>query len=136
MNHLALSASDLERSAAFYDRVLGFLGYKRVEVAQTTQQLMKTRLFAWAGPHGSVTLRPAKEESASRKHDRGAPGLNHFAFNAEGRDDVDRMHEFLKSIGAEILDAPAEYPYGQGYYAVYFTDPDGVKFEFVHWPRT
>lgn len=48
MNHLALTASDLERSAEFYDRVLGFMGYARVEVPQATQQLMKTRLLAWA----------------------------------------------------------------------------------------
>jgi glyoxylase I family protein len=135
MNHLALTASDLGRSAKFYDSVLGFLGYARVEVPQPTQQLMKTRLLAWAGPHGSVTLRPAKGEAASRPHDRNAPGLNHVAFNADGRGDVDRMHEFLKSIGAQILDAPAEYPYAPGYYAVYFTDPDGIKFEFVYWPR-
>ncbi|HVB79814.1 MAG TPA: VOC family protein [Candidatus Binataceae bacterium] len=135
MNHLALTASDLERSAKFYDRVLGFLGYTRVEVPQPMQQLMKTRLLAWASPNGSVTLRPAKGESASRTHDRNAPGLNHFAFNAEGRGDVDLMYELLKSIGAQILDAPAEYPYGPGYYAAYFTDPDDVKFEFVHWPR-
>jgi glyoxylase I family protein len=135
-NHLALTTSDLERSAKFYDSVLGFLGYARVEVPQPTQQLMKTRLLAWAGPHGSVTLRPANGEAASRIHDRNAPGLNHFAFNAESRADVDGMHELLKSIGAQILDAPASYPYAPGYYAVYFTDPDGIKFEFVYWPRT
>jgi glyoxylase I family protein len=135
MNHLALTVSDLERSAKFYDRVLGFIGYVRVGVPQPTQQLMKTRLLAWAGPHGSVTLRPGKGEAASRKHDRNAPGLHHFAFSAEGRADVDGMHELLKSIGAQILDAPAEYPYGPGYYAVYFADPDCVKIEFVYWPR-
>jgi glyoxylase I family protein len=136
VNHLALTASDLERSAEFYDRVLGFIGYARVEVPQPTQQLMKTRLLAWASPNGSVTLRPARGEAVSRRHDRDAPGLNHLAFNAEGRDDVDRMHELLKSIGAQILDPPAAYPYRPGYYAVYFTDPDGVKLEFAYWPMT
>jgi len=136
MNHLALTASDLERSAQFYDQVLGFLGYARVEVPQPTQRLMNTRLLAWAGAQGSVTLRPANGEGASRRHDRSAPGLNHFAFNAEGRADVDGMHELLERIGAQILDAPAPYPYAPDYYAVYFTDPDGIKFEFVYWPRT
>ena len=34
-----------------------------------------------------------------------------------------------------ILDAPAEYPqYSTGYYAVFFTDPDGLKLEFVFKP--
>jgi catechol 2,3-dioxygenase-like lactoylglutathione lyase family enzyme len=95
---------------------------------------MKTRLLAWAGPNGSVTLRPAKGESAGTAHDRNAPGLNHVAFNAANREEVEHFHQLLKEIGARILDAPADYPYFPGYYAVYFTDPDGLKFEYVFWP--
>ena len=135
INHLALTASDLERSTRFYDRVLSFMGYTRVEVPELTQQLMKTPLRAWATPHGSITLRPAKPDSASQVHNLNAPGLNHLAFNAESRADVEQMNELLKEIGAQILDPPAEYPYFPGYYAVYFTDPDGIKCEFVYWPQ-
>ncbi len=135
LNHLALVASDLVQSADFYNHVLGFMGYERVEVPEATQQLMKTRLLAWTSAEGSVTLRPAKSESAAKTHDRNAPGLNHLAFNAESRAAVDELHALLKRIGARVLDPPAEYPYFPGYYAVYFTDPDGVKIEFVHWPR-
>jgi glyoxylase I family protein len=135
INHLALSARDLNRSADFYDAMLDALGYARVDVPEETQQLMKTRLLAWASPQGSVTLRLAKPRSAAKIHDRDAPGLNHNPFNDESRAAVDALHERLKKIGATILDAPAEYPYFPGYYAVYFTDPDGVKLEFVHWPQ-
>lgn len=135
INHLALTASDLVRSTEFYDSVLGFMGYARVEVPEATQQLMKTRLHAWASPNGSITLRPAKAESAGKAHDRDAPGLNHMAFNAENRADVEKMHSLLQDIGARILDPPAEYPYFPGYFAVYFTDPDGFKFEYVFWPQ-
>jgi NAD-dependent oxidoreductase involved in siderophore biosynthesis len=29
-----------------------------------------------------------------------------------------------------VVDPPADYPdYGDGYYAVFFTDPDGLKLE-------
>jgi glyoxylase I family protein len=135
LNHLALVASDLEPSADFYNDLLGFMGYTRVEVPEATQQLMKTRLRAWTSAEGSVTLRPAKPESAAKPHDRNAPGLNHIAFNAESRAAVDELHALLKRIGARVLDPPAEYPYFPGYYAVYFTDPDGVKIEFAHSPR-
>ena len=136
ISHLALTASDLTRSADFYDRVFGFMGYQRVEVPQSTQSAMKTVLLAWASPNGSVTLRPAKEESATKIHDRNAPGLNHVAFNAENREDVDRLHQVLTEIGAQILDPPAEFPYFPGYYAVYFADPDCLKLEFVFWPES
>jgi catechol 2,3-dioxygenase-like lactoylglutathione lyase family enzyme len=75
INHLALTVSDLVRSTEFYDKLLGFMGYVRVEVPEATQPLMKTRLHAWTSPNGSITLRPAKG-SAGRAHDRNAPGLN------------------------------------------------------------
>ena len=136
INHVALTVSNLARSTEFYDRVLGFMGYARVEVPESTQQVMKTRLHAWASPNGSITLRPAKTESASEAHNRNAPGFNHLAFNAESRTDVERMHDFLKEVGAQILDPPAEYPYFPGYFAVYFADPDGFKCEFVFWPQS
>lgn len=34
-----------------------------------------------------------------------------------------------------MLDAPAEYGYEPGYYAVFFSDPDGLKLELVHVPN-
>lgn len=79
--------------------------------------------LAWASPNGSVTMRPAKAESAHKVHDRNAPGLNHMAFAVGSRTGVDEVHEKLKEMSAQILDAPAEY----SYFPVYFTDPDGLK---------
>ena len=134
ISHIALAVSDLERSTAFYDRVFEFIGFKRVEVPESTQQAMKTRLKAWVGPGYSISIRPSKGEFAQRAHDRNAPGLNHMAFTAEDRSDVEKMYALLKQIGATVLDAPAEYPYAPGYFAVYFTDPDGLKFEFAYVP--
>jgi hypothetical protein len=40
-----------------------------------------------------------------------------------------------ESNGVTVLDAPAEYDYEPGYYAVFFTDPDGMKLEFLHVPE-
>jgi glyoxylase I family protein len=134
ISHIALAVSDLERSTAFYDKVFPFIGFKRVEVPESTQQAMKTKLKAWAGPGYSISIRPSKGEFAHRLHDRNAPGFNHMAFTAKDRSDVEQLHELLKQMGATILDAPAEYPYSPGYYAVYFTDPDGLKLEFAHAP--
>jgi hypothetical protein len=37
-------------------------------------------------------------------------------------------------MGAQILNPLAEYPYSPGYFAVYFTGPDGLKFEFAYMP--
>jgi len=111
ISHISLTVSDLERSTAFYNKVFEFIGFKRVEVPEAIQQVMKTRLKAWVGPGYSISIRPSKGEFAHRLHDRNAPGFNHMAFTAEDRSDVDKMYELLKQIGATVLDAPAEYPY-------------------------
>jgi glyoxylase I family protein len=95
---------------------------------------MKTRLKAWVGPGHSISIRPSKGEFAHKLHDRNAPGFNHMAFYAEDRSDIDAMHNLLREIGAQVLDPPAEYPYSPGYFAVYFSHPDGLKFEFAYAP--
>ena len=134
ISHIALTVSDLERSTTFYDRAFEFIGFKRVEVPESTQQAMKTRLQAWIGQGYSISIRPSKGDFAHRLHDRNAPGFNHMAFYAEDRSDIDAMYNLLKEIGAQVLDPPADYPYSPGYFAVYFTDPDGLKFEFAYVP--
>jgi glyoxylase I family protein len=136
ISHIALTVSDLERSTSFYNKVFEFIGFKSVEVPESTQQAMKTRLRAWVGPGYSISIRPSKGEFARKLHDRSAPGFNHLAFAAEDRSDVEKLYELLKQLGATVLDAPAEYPYARGYFAVYFTDPNGLKFEFAYVPKS
>ena len=36
--------------------------------------------------------------------------------------------------GGRVTDPPREYDYVPGYYAAFFTDPDGLKLEVVHLP--
>ena len=80
----------------------------------------------------SVAVRLA---TSDRTHDRYSCGLHHLAWVAQSRDDVDRLHKLLVAMGATILDPPADYPqYRDGYYALFFADPDGLKLEFVHTP--
>ena len=128
IHHLDVTVRDLAISAPFYEAVLGFLGYRRVRDEPSG--------IDWdlPPPHGpcSIGIKPARTTQA---HDRYSAGLHHFAWHAASRSDVDRLHALLIAIQATILDAPAEYPdYGDGYYAVFFADPDGLKLEFVHLP--
>jgi glyoxylase I family protein len=127
MHHLDLTVSDVARSRPFYELVLGFLGYHRVK---RTDDLDVWDLVLPDGVCG-IAIRRAHRP---REHDRYTVGLHHFAWNADSRQDVDRLHERLVEAGVTILDAPAEYPqYGAGYYAVFFSDPDGLKLEYVHY---
>lgn len=133
LHHLDLTVKDPWASAPFYDAVLAHMGYRRWtedengidwEHATSPDQLPTIGLFK------------ASELGASRRHDRSSAGLHHVAFSAESREDVDALYKRLLSINAIILDPPADYPqYGKGYYAVMFTDPDGLKLEYVFEPR-
>ena len=59
--------------------------------------------------------------------------LHHLAFAAESRAEVDRLHVELQKIGATIVAEPRVYPEyePQPYYALYFKDPEGIKYEIV-----
>jgi catechol 2,3-dioxygenase-like lactoylglutathione lyase family enzyme len=133
VNHIDLTVVDPARSLPFYEAFLGFMGYSRVS---THERGYDFDLRTPGGAFSSVGVMRAEGDGRTRKHDRYSPGLHHLAWTAESRDDVDRMHKLLVGVGATILDAPAEYPrYGHGYYAVFFADPDGLKLEYVHWPK-
>jgi glyoxylase I family protein len=133
LSHIDLTVADLQRSVEFYDRVLGRLGYRRLDG-------VGAGALCWgisdrSGGFFTIALRPARPERRTSAHDRHAPGLHHLAFHADSREDVDAFPGFLLEIGAAILDPPAEYAYTPGYYAVFFADPDDIKLEVVFEPQ-
>ncbi len=129
INHLRITVSDIARARGFYDPLMDRLGYRLVE-----QDAQRLAWAAWA-PHGTLhwfIMSAAKPDSSATPHDRYSVGFHHLAWNVESREMVDEMHEFLVERGTTILDPPAEYDYEPGYYAVFFSDPDGLKLEIMH----
>ncbi|HVY89280.1 MAG TPA: VOC family protein [Hyphomonadaceae bacterium] len=133
IHHLDLTVSDPASSRPLYELFLGHMGY--VAGKQQTNGYVE---FDMAPDKAmSVGLVPAKGQNALREVDRYSPGMHHAAWVAPTREDVDALYEKLKAHGANILDAPADYPQyndGKGYYAVFFSDPDGIKLEYVWTP--
>lgn len=136
VHHIDLTVKDAQASRAFYESVLGFMGYKpsagnpfSPEETGFDFDLRTTAGFC------SIGILSARGDHAERTHNRYSPGLHHVAWTAQSREDVDAMYAHLQSIGAIILDPPTDYPrYGAGYYAVFFADPDGLKLEYVYKP--
>ncbi|HEY1745518.1 MAG TPA: VOC family protein [Xanthobacteraceae bacterium] len=123
IDHLVLSVSDLRRSRSFYDKVLGFLGFKR-----------KYDYAGMAGWSNGKTLFwiAAAEPKGRKRYRKGDVGFHHYAFELASRADVDALGAFLQEHRMTVLDPPGEY-YGHDYYAVYFADPDGMKLEGMIW---
>jgi catechol 2,3-dioxygenase-like lactoylglutathione lyase family enzyme len=144
VHHIDLSVRDPFASLPFYEAVLGFMGYRRVKPNADVNETPPPPApgdtsyefnipAPVGGYHVSIGLVRARPDTPA--HNRFNTGMHHLAFRAESRADVDAMHAHLQKIGANILDAPAEYPqYSPGYYAVFFADPDGLKLEYVFKP--
>lgn len=125
-DHVDLTVNDLERSIAFYEKVLGALGFRRLD---------NPDYIAWHNAHLGIGIHAAARAERGAVFDRYRVGFHHLALRVKQRDDVDRLHRFLADAGVTILDPPADYPqYGPDYYAVFFADPDGMKLEVVHFP--
>jgi glyoxylase I family protein len=130
IHHIDLTVTDPKASFPLYDAVLTALGYRLEDTHE--------RGFDWNhATHPPLSIGIVAARAAAPAHDRYAPGLHHLAWAVDSRAAVDEMHQLLVSIGADILDAPAEYSRynrGRGYYAVFFADRDGLKLEIAYTP--
>ncbi|MCG6877417.1 MAG: VOC family protein [Betaproteobacteria bacterium] len=135
IHHVALTVNDWGKSKAFYNGVLGAIGAQEVMGGEgAPHKESKGHWCAFAAPGFMLTLWEAKPDLRGNSFQVYNVGLHHVAFSAASRADVDELFGKLKTMGANILDAPQEYPYVPGYYALFFTDPDGMKLEYVHIP--
>ena len=126
VEHIDLTVNDVARSRAFYDKVLGELGFRKYE---------DENYIHWSNAQMTIAIRAASDAYRGAEFDRYRVGFHHLAFRARSPADVDQFHGFLVRERVTILDTPAEYPqYGREYYAVFFADPDGMKLELVHFP--
>jgi glyoxylase I family protein len=127
LGHVDLVCSDVERSIAFYEQVLGPLGLGNAAIFEGERgESIHYLRFPTAGS-GSIGLRQALEEQEFRLY---APGLHHVAFAVDSRADVDSAHAAAVAAGAQILHAPRDFPqYRPNYYATFFLDPDGFRIE-------
>lgn len=120
IHHLELYASDLAASVSFWDWLLGELGYEP-----------KTD---WDGGRSWVngpTYVVLVDAGAGAPFDRDAAGLNHVAFHAASREQVDDLSAAIRERDDATLLYPEQHPYAGGYYALYCEDPEGVKVEVV-----
>ena len=116
IDHFGINCSDLAASAAFYDRVLGVLGHRR--------------LMDFGEAIGYGTQQPQFWIS---RWQAGEPNREiHVAFVAADAESVRAFHAAALEMGAEELHAPRLWPeYHPGYFGGFVRDPDGNNVEAV-----
>ena len=124
VHHIELYVSDLKTSLNFWGWLLEELGY---EIFQSWGQGK-----SWKLGETYLVFVQVEEKFLDMPYHRCRVGLNHLAFHAESRQQVDEMTRMLESRGVNIL-YKDKHPYagGEEYYAVYFEDPDRMKVELV-----
>lgn len=121
MHHVALIASDYERSKDFYIRILGLrILAEHWREARSSWKLdlageggLQLELFSFPG----APPRPSRPEAC---------GLRHLAFRV---DDLDAERRRLEALGVEL--EPVRLDEFTGDRFCFFADPDGLPLELV-----
>jgi catechol 2,3-dioxygenase-like lactoylglutathione lyase family enzyme len=134
VDHIEITVRDMAIAVPFYDRLLPLLGYDLAKRSEAVIEQHEKRVVSYEHPRLSFAITSPLKAFAGDTVNRRKPGaLHHLAFRASSRTDVDRLYGELMIIGATIVDPPREYPEytPAGYYALYFKDLEGIKYEIV-----
>lgn len=135
IHHIGLVVNDWEKSEPFYLALAEALGAEPfIKGRGSPHRDHNGRVIIFAANGFMFSIWEALEENRANEFIDYNVGLHHFAFQAPSREAVDSVYDTLLALGAEIVDAPAEYDYVPGYYAVFFRDPNGIRLEYAHVP--
>jgi catechol 2,3-dioxygenase-like lactoylglutathione lyase family enzyme len=115
--------------------LMPLLGFSLAKKGSAVIEEHDFHVVEYSHPRLAFAITSPRERFRAEVVHRRRPGsLHHLAFRAVSREDVDRLHREIAAIGAFIVAEPREYPEytPTGYYAFFFKDPDGIKFEIVH----
>ncbi len=120
-SHVTIGTNDMPRAIAFYDKVLGALGYSA---------LFK---FDNAVAYGADMKGPKTFILFPFDGGNAAPGNGmHIAYLAPSRAAVDGFHAAALEMGGTSEGAPGlREHYHPNYYGAYVRDPDGNKLQAV-----
>ncbi len=135
VDHIEITVRDVETAVQFYDQFLALLGYDLNLKSRALLEEHEKDVVTYEHPKLGFTITSPLKVFAHEKINRRKPGaLHHLAFKVESRSEVDRLYLELESIGANIISPPRVYPEftPPGYYALFFKDPEGIKYEIVY----
>lgn len=123
--HTKIAVGDFRKSYLFYKDLFETLGYKEVT--------NKENSASWASADGYGIL-IAQAKIPDYKYTFGGVGLHHLCLKATSIEIVDQIYKLILEKDVYVSGAPKKYPeFTDKYYAVYFSDPDGIKLEVAYY---
>ena len=124
IHHIELNVSDLENSKQFWGWFLEELGYESFQSWESGH--------SWKLEATYIVFVQTEARFMEIPYHRSRVGLNHLAFYASSRQQVEDMTNTLVRKGVKILYTD-QHPFagGENHYAVFFEDPDRIKVELV-----
>ena len=124
LHHVELNVSSLRKSQKFWGWFLEKLGYEQYQKWKGG--------ISWKLGHTYIVFVQTRRKYLNAQYHRSATGLNHLAFHAGSRKEVDLFTEELRARETRIL-YEDKHPFagGRTHYALFFEDPDRIKVELV-----
>jgi catechol 2,3-dioxygenase-like lactoylglutathione lyase family enzyme len=127
--HVGLNVTDLKRSRDFYQDVFGL-----ELLGQSTEDGHR---FAFLGNPAVASddflerLAITLWEQSSGDFSTSTPGLHHLAFHVDSVDEVERIRDQVRRLGAALLYDGEIVPHSADFESggFFFLDPDGVRLE-------
>ena len=126
LSHVEIFVSDYAKSIRFYDKILIPIGWRRL-VCRTTHTAFTDNVM-------KLIMCPTEEKYREQGFHRKRVGLNHLAFYADSKEQVDDLYREVL-LPSKVACLYEKAPHGEDdYYAVFFEDPDRIKIEVVYAP--
>jgi catechol 2,3-dioxygenase-like lactoylglutathione lyase family enzyme len=138
VDHIEITVKDMGVAVPFYDKLMPLLGFDIKSKNSAVIEDHELDVVEYLHPRLGFAINSPRSAFTGESIHRRRPGaLHHLAFRATSRAEVDELHSQLKEIGATIVSPPREYPEytPPGYYALFFKDPEGLKYEIVCYER-
>jgi len=137
IDHIQITVKDLKVAEPFYDKLMPILGFDLSRKSKGKVAAHEFDVVEYFHPLLIFGINSPRENFKDDLIHRRKPGaLHHLAFQAMSRAEVDEVYLKIKETGANIIHPPKFYPeHGENYYALFFKDLEGIKYEIVYEER-
>lgn len=119
LHHVDVHVRDVAAARALFDAIAPHVGYRRRDDEEADFVGYETE--SGGRPRVGFILEPSDVAAGSMR----------LAFSVASRDEVDAAARAASQCGARAMEGPGLHPEYGDYYAVFFEDADGNRFEVL-----